>query len=255
MAWWDFRSLVVWLLIWCSVLSPVQAANLLKISQIQAWGENHRCHYPINASDPSGNNPILIGLAAAALVEAYNEYSGYNDELIRDSRVNQYGNWTAKPSGKGGYWDGSASERSHIVTAFVPGRAPSFVRAEGSLTLGAGLPGSDKIMAAAIKNSPTLTKDGFYNFFVHGAEDGSLWIKTGGKSIPVSPSQLQSIVQRGLAQKGLPADTPLQLNACFGANAIPALEQLGMKVRSWTGKIEVHWNGDVTPHSGTLPTP
>ncbi|MFN8611628.1 MAG: hypothetical protein U0931_29050 [Vulcanimicrobiota bacterium] len=52
-----FRSLLIWLLIWCSVLSPVQAANLLKMGQIQAWGENHRCHYPINASDPSGLAP------------------------------------------------------------------------------------------------------------------------------------------------------------------------------------------------------
>ena len=55
-----FRSLLVWLLIWCSVLSPVQAANLLKMGQIQAWGENHRCHYPINASDPDGLQPSLF---------------------------------------------------------------------------------------------------------------------------------------------------------------------------------------------------
>lgn len=62
-----FRSLLVWLLIWCSVLSPVQAANLLKMGQIQAWGENHRCHYPINNTDSTGlmlDDDSWVGMTA-----------------------------------------------------------------------------------------------------------------------------------------------------------------------------------------------
>ena len=88
---------------------------------------------PINASDPDGTNPILIGLAVAAGFEYYNEVSGNNaraeDAALVPVRLpNGHLKWMSK---------GSVSDRSSIVTAFIPG-LPKSARATESAAIGAG---------------------------------------------------------------------------------------------------------------------
>jgi hypothetical protein len=69
--------------------------------------------------------PVVVGLGVAALIEAYNHLSGNYAEATRDARVNQYGRWTARGSGNGGYWDGSAVDNSYTVIApLTPTRLP-----------------------------------------------------------------------------------------------------------------------------------
>lgn len=218
------------------------------MGQIQAWGENHRCHYPINCSDPSGLEPPASVMDRRMGNTWPDRYRAAAEEAYREYR-RQPGHQGIEENSVEMFFLGPALGKGVGLTVRLAEQGAS------SVTLGAGLPGSDKIMASAIRNSATLTEDGFYNFFMHGAKNGSLWIKTSGRSIPVTPAQLAKVLTRGLEEAGLPLDTPIQLNACFGSRAVGALENLGLRVRSWTGKIDVHSNGHITPHHGSTLTP
>jgi hypothetical protein len=53
------RPLLVWLLVLLTtLLSPVQAVQLLKKDAFTLLGENHRRNYPINCVDPAGLLPL-----------------------------------------------------------------------------------------------------------------------------------------------------------------------------------------------------